>query len=93
MIATYETINELIESLDSVSSFYDTEAMEIDYHNNNLSLNCPDIERYYKPYIVAQSYINGQIKQARSQFKQWNLCAAHLNDYLTSEQIISLAGI
>ena len=83
--------DEKLESfIDSLSHMYDTDAIEIDYANNNFSIDGGDVELYYKPRIIAESVINGQLKQAREQAKSYDTCSNELSDYLSPDQIEKL---
>ena len=76
--------------INSMSHMYDTDAIEIDYANNNFNIDDGDVESYYKPRIIAESVINGQLKQAREQAKSYDTCPNELSDYLNPDQIAQL---
>ena len=57
--------------LECDSSYFDTEAMEIDERNGNFT---PErIEEYRHENIVRESFINGNFKQARQQCNSYGL--------------------
>ena len=80
------TIQELKEQL---SNYYDLDALETDYNNNNFSLdNWEDnIQNYYMPEIVYTSICNGQMKQAKQQFQSYGISITDLPKNLTRNQI------
>lgn len=84
-------INELSEVL---TDSYDFDSIEFDYQNNNFDLDNwrEEIGRYHKPSIVAESWTNGQRKQARDQFSKYGLVANDLNGYLPTTEIIDLVS-
>ncbi len=82
-------LNEILKTLDQ---FYDVEAIKFDHENGNFDLDNwqDEIEKYYMPRIVAESWINGQAKQARDQYAVADLHPADLQDYLKDSEIIRL---
>lgn len=83
----YHTIEDLIGSL---SDMYDKDAIDFDMNNNNINLDSVSILDYYKPNIVANSVINGQIKQAQEQFKRFELSGSDLVDLLNKDDLAKL---
>jgi len=83
----------LIENLTN----YDTDMIIIDHQNNNFDLDNwrEEIQRYHMPLIVAESWFNGQRKQARDQFARYGLTAEDLKQYdhfISEAEIISLVS-
>jgi len=87
---TYETIEELTETL---GGLYDIDAIEFDYRNNNFDLTYPEVQEYYMPQIVANSVINGQHKQAKSQFSKYGLTCGDLDGFLEPEDIYKFSEL
>ena len=82
-----KTLDDLIESL---GDFYDIDALEFDYTNNNFDLETGNVNDYYAPQIVADSVINGQIKQARNQYNRFNLSPSQMEYLLSKHDLAKL---
>ena len=84
---TYDHIHELTDDL---GPMYDDESICMDYESNNFNLDNyqDEVERYFKPNIVATSLINGQIKQAKQQYVSYGLSFSDMQSTgLTDGQI------
>jgi len=65
-------MNEEIQEMYSDTE-YDIEAMLIDIQNNNFDPETGDAEAYRHEEIVRTSIINGQLKQAENQAREFGL--------------------
>jgi hypothetical protein len=70
------TFKENTEHLDA--TVYDLDAMELDYNNDNFSIDSTPLDNYRKTYIVMESVINNQWDQAKCQFNNYNLSGNEL---------------
>lgn len=75
------TIPEIKNNLHLYEDTHDIKNVLFDIQNNNF-MSIDDLYKYKFEYIVQESIINGQIKQAKSQCEHYNL------DYSTQFNLV-----
>jgi len=81
----YKSIEELIESLPEFQ--YDIDALLLDYSNNNLDLDSPDLSCYECVNIVYESILNGQLTQAHDQYRRYGLTIESVIDIIPNDKL------